>query len=207
MPDDFIPVAERLGLIQAIDRKMLEMACDIIPKMHDIVSGVNKPFISVNLSGVNFEDDSMVTGISEVLKLAGVSPEHIKLEITESAFIGNADKAGKILEGLKELGVSVALDDFGVGYSSLGYLHRFAIDGIKIDRSFTKRARDNIKSMDIVKAIIGLAKTFDLGVVAEGIETQDDVDRLIEIGCIEGQGYLYSKPITVDEALKLLTVH
>lgn len=204
MPDDFIPVAERLNLIQAIDRKMLEMACDIIPQLHGAVSGAIKPFISVNLSGVNFEDDSMVLGIADVLKNASIEPRHIKLEITESAFIGNADKAAKILDGLKALGVSVALDDFGVGYSSLGYLHRFAIDGIKIDRSFTKRARDNKKSLDIIQAIIGLAKTFDLGVIAEGIETQDDADQLLKIGCIEGQGYLYSKPITISEAIALL---
>ncbi len=204
MPDDFIPIAERMNLIQAIDRKMLEMACDIIPKMHAAVSGEDKPFISVNLSAVNFEDNSMVMGIGDVLKNAAIDPKHIKLEITESAFIGNADNAAKILEGLKELGVTIALDDFGVGYSSLGYLHRFAIDGIKIDKSFTQRARDNQKSMDIVSAIVGLAKTFDLGVIAEGIETEDDMQKLKQIGCIEGQGYLFGKPLTVEEALKTL---
>ena len=204
MPDEFIPVAERMNLIQAIDRKMLEMACDIIPKMHDMVKGDEKPFISVNLSGVNFDDESMVMGISDVMTKAKIDPKHIKLEITESAFIGNADKAAKILDGLKELGVTIALDDFGVGYSSLGYLHKFAIDGIKIDRSFTARARDNKKSMDIVQAIVGLAETFDLGVIAEGIETQGDVDSLVKIGCVQGQGYLFDKPLTVDEALSKL---
>ena len=146
----------------------------------------------------------MVNGIDEVLKNADVSAKHIKLEITESAFIGNADNAMVILEGLKELGVSIALDDFGVGYSSLGYLHKFAIDGIKIDKSFTHRARDNKKGMDIVQAIIGLAKTFDLGVIAEGIETQEDMDKLSKIGCVQGQGYLFGKPLTVEDALKTL---
>jgi len=204
MPDEFIPVAERMNLIQAIDRKMLEMACDIIPKMHKMVKGDEKPFISVNLSGVNFDDESMVMGISDVMTKANIDPKHIKLEITESAFIGNADKAAKILDGLKALGVTIALDDFGVGYSSLGYLHKFAIDGIKIDRSFTARARDNKKSMDIVQAIVGLAETFDLGVIAEGIETQGDVDSLVKIGCVQGQGYLFDKPLTVDEALSKL---
>lgn len=204
MPDEFIPVAERMNLIQAIDRAMLEMACDIIPRMHKMAKGTEKPFISVNLSGVNFDDESMVSDIGEVMKKAGVDPRHIKLEITESAFIGNADKAAKILDGLKALGVSISLDDFGVGYSSLGYLHKFAIDGIKIDRSFTARARDNAKSMDIIQAIIGLAQTFDLGVIAEGIETQGDVDNLIKIGCVQGQGYLFDKPLTVEEALSKL---
>ena len=204
MPDEFIPVAERMNLIQAIDRKMLEMACNVIPRIYAAVQGKNMPFISVNLSGVNFEDDSMVTGIGQVLQNSSVDPANIKLEITESAFIGNSDKAAKILEGLKELGVTIALDDFGVGYSSLGYLHKFAIDGIKIDKSFTKRARDNSKGMDIVEAIVNLAKTFDLGVIAEGIETQDDVDALTRIGCIEGQGYLFGKPLTVEEALSKL---
>ena len=204
MPDEFIPVAERTNVIQAIDRQMLEMACEIIPQMHAAVAGNDKPFISVNLSGVNFDDDSMVFGIGEVLKNSGVDPKHIKLEITESAFIGNADAAAKILEGLKALGVTIALDDFGVGYSSLGYLHRFAIDGIKIDRSFTQRARDNQRGLDIVQAIVGLAKTFDLDVIAEGIETQEDSDAMTKIGCRDGQGYLYGKPLTVEEALSNL---
>lgn len=204
MPDEFIPVAERTNVIQAIDRKMLEMACDILPQMHKAVSGTDKPFISVNLSGINFEDESLVCGVGDVLKNAGVSPEHIKLEITESAFIGNADAAAKILEGLKELGVTIALDDFGVGYSSLGYLHRFAIDGIKIDKSFTQRARDNQRGLDIVQAIVGLAKTFELDVIAEGIETQEDSDAMAKIGCFDGQGYLFGKPLSVDEALSKL---
>lgn len=205
MPDEFIPVAERINVIQAIDRKMLEMACDVLPLMHKAVAHpADKPFISVNLSGVNFEDSSVVSGIADVLNNAGVSPEHIKLEITESAFIGNADSAAKILEGLKELGVTIALDDFGVGYSSLGYLHRFAIDGIKIDRSFTKRARHNKKGRDIIEAIVGLAKTFDLGVIVEGIETAEDSQAMIDIGCLEGQGYLFGKPLSVDEALSKL---
>lgn len=142
--------------------------------------------------------------IGGIINDAGVSPEHIKLEITESAFIGNADAAAIILSGLKELGVTIALDDFGVGYSSLGYLHRFAIDGIKIDRSFTQRIRDDKRGLDIVQAIVGLAKTFDLGVIAEGIETSDDAKALSNIGCLEGQGYLYGKPLSVDEALSKL---
>lgn len=205
MPDEFIPVAERMNLIQAIDRKMLEMACDVIPQMHELIKGgEDKPFISVNLSGVNFDDESLVDGIADVIKQAKIDPSHIKLEITESAFIGNADKAAVILEGLKALGVNIDLDDFGVGYSSLGYLHKFAIDGIKIDRSFTARARDNKKSMDIISAIVGLADTFGLGVIAEGIETQEDIDGLVKIGCSKGQGYLFDKPLTVDEALSKL---
>ena len=204
MPDEFIPVAERMNLIQAIDRKMLEMACDILPKMHATMTKKSKPFISVNLSGINFDDESMVGGVSDVLKTAQIDPAFIKLEITESAFIGNADRAARILEGLRALGVTVTLDDFGVGYSSLGYLHRFAIDGIKIDRSFTKRARENKKSQDMIEAIVGLAQTFDLTVIVEGVETQDDVDHLIKIGCKEGQGYLYGRPVSVDEALSQL---
>jgi EAL domain-containing protein (putative c-di-GMP-specific phosphodiesterase class I)/CRP-like cAMP-binding protein len=196
MPDDFIPVAERTNVIQAIDRSMLEMACDIIPKVHQAVASPVKPFISVN-----FDDESLVNGISDVINSSGVDPSNIKLEITESAFIGNADTAAKILEGLKDLGVTIALDDFGVGYSSLGYLHRFAIDDIKIDRSFTQRARENKKGLDIVQAIVGLAKTFDLGVIAEGIETSEDSEAMRQIGCSEGQGFLYGKPMSVDEVL------
>jgi EAL domain-containing protein (putative c-di-GMP-specific phosphodiesterase class I) len=205
MPDEFIPVAERMNLIQAIDRKMLEMVCEVLPKMHAALKEEPKPFVSINLSGINFDDESMVAGVAEVLKSGNIDPAHVKLEITESAFIGNADRASKILDGLKALGVTITLDDFGVGYSSLGYLHKFAIDGIKIDRSFTKRARDNKKSKDMIQAIVGLAETFDLGVIAEGIETREDVDHLIKIGCSEGQGYLFGKPLTVDEALSKLT--
>lgn len=204
MPDEFIPVAERVNLIQDIDRKMLEMACEILPKIHAAMKNDAQPFISVNLSGVNFADDSMLVGIKDVLDQAQINPKHIKLEITESAFIGNADKASVLLEKLSDLGVSIALDDFGVGYSSLSYLHKFAIDGIKIDQSFTRRARDNKKSMDIISAIVGLAKKFDLEIIAEGIETQEDADALIKIGCRDGQGYLYGRPLSVDEVIQIL---
>jgi EAL domain-containing protein (putative c-di-GMP-specific phosphodiesterase class I) len=125
----------------------------------------------------------------------------IKEEITESALIASPERAEDALMGLKALGIETALDDFGTGYSSLSYLHRFAIDTIKIDRSFVMALQDGSRSIDIVRAIVALARNFGLKVVAEGIEGEEEVRILNEIGCDYGQGYLFSRPLPVEKAL------
>jgi EAL domain-containing protein (putative c-di-GMP-specific phosphodiesterase class I) len=132
--------------------------------------------------------------------LAEADPSRLKLEITESALIGDPERAEEVLHELRGLGLALALDDFGTGYSSLGYLHRFAIDTIKIDRSFVMALHDGSRSIAIVRAIVALARPFNLKVVAEGIESENDVRVLNELGCDYGQGYLFSKPLPVDKA-------
>jgi EAL domain-containing protein (putative c-di-GMP-specific phosphodiesterase class I) len=204
-PDNFIPVAERTNVVQLIDQRMLEAACDLIPVMHQMLgeSAANM-FISVNLSGANFENENVVQMVQDTLGNTEFDPNQIKLEITESALVGDSNMAASILENLKKLGVSISLDDFGTGYSSLDYLHKFSIDGLKIDRSFVQHIHDSERSLDIIKAVVGLAEAFKLGVIAEGIEESKDIDILRDIGCEHGQGYHFGRPIEASKALELL---
>ncbi len=198
-PDEFIPVAEHTNVVQQLDRLMLEKACETFPLL-DAIGGQDM-FISVNMSGINFDTQDIVKSMRDVLARYGVSPQRIKLEITESALIADPAHAEEVLRGLKEAGFTIALDDFGTGYSSLGYLHRFTIDSIKIDRSFISRLNNGEKSLEIVSAIIGLAKIFHLGTIAEGIEQEADIKTLCQLGCTMGQGYYFSKPLPVDDAI------
>ncbi len=204
-PNDFIPVAERTNVIQLIDQRMLEAACEIIPAMYKMLGQrASDMFISVNLSGANFDNNDVVKMVRTAVRGAPFDPIQIKLEITESALVGDSNRAADILSSLKDLGVSIALDDFGTGYSSLGYLHKFSIDGLKIDRSFVQQIHDSQKSLDIIKAVVGLAHAFKLGIIAEGIEEQRDIDILRGIGCQYGQGYHFGKPIEATQALRNL---
>ena len=198
-PDQFIPDAEHSDVIHQLDRMMLEKACEIMP-MLDAIGGQHM-FISVNMSGTNFNAPHIVRSICETVAHYKVLPGRIKLEITESALIDDPKHAAEVLQGLKDAGFTIALDDFGTGYSSLGYLHRFTIDEIKIDRSFVSRLNDGEKSLEIVSAIIGLAKIFHLGTIAEGIEQDGDIQTLRDLGCMMGQGYFFSKPVPVEQAL------
>lgn len=200
-PDQFIPIAERTGLVRQLDRLMLRRACEILPEMNKAAG--RDLFISVNFSGINFGTYGIVREVEDILKESDVNPANIKIEITESALIGDPEKAQNVLASFQEMGVSVALDDFGTGYSSLGYLHQFAIDDLKIDRSFVAKLHDDKRSIDIVKAIIGLAKTFDLNIIAEGIEQEKDIDVLSALDCDMAQGYFFAKPLPLDEAMAL----
>lgn len=200
-PYHFIPVSERTNTVHLLDRLMLREACRIGPHLAESTGNPGKGiFISVNLSGTNFASPGLVETIRDILREEKTDPRHIRLEITESALIADPEQAATILRGLKDLGLTIALDDFGTGYSSLGYLHRFPIDTIKIDRSFIAQLHTNSKSLDIVRAIVGLARTFKLSVVAEGIEHEPEVVALNGIGCDMGQGYLFGKPMSETEA-------
>lgn len=198
-PDEFIPVAEHTNVVQHLDRLMLEKACEILPELDAI--GGQTMFISVNMSGINFNTQDIVRSMSDTAAHYGIDARRIKLEITESALIDDPQHAEEVLRGLKAAGFTIALDDFGTGYSSLGYLHRFTIDSIKIDRSFVSRLNDGEKSLEIVSAIIGLAKVFHLETIAEGIEQEPDIETLCGLGCSMGQGYFFSKPIPVKDAI------
>lgn len=198
-PDQFIPVAEQVNVVQQLDRLMLEKTCEIFPLLDAM--GRSDIFISVNMSGMNFNTQNIVQSIRDTVKGYGVNPRRIRLEVTESALIDDPEHAEDVLHNLKEAGFGIALDDFGTGYSSLGYLHRFTIDAIKIDRSFVARLHENDKSLEIVKALIHLAKIFHLGTVAEGVEREGDIAVLRDMGCTLGQGYFFSKPLPVSDAL------
>ncbi len=198
-PDQFIPVAEHVNVVQQLDRLMLEKSCEIFPLLDQM--GRPDIFISVNMSGINFSTQNIVQSIRETVKGYGVDSRRIRLEVTESALIDDPEHAEEVLHDLKEAGFGIALDDFGTGYSSLGYLHRFTIDAIKIDRSFVAGLHESEKSLEIVNALINLAQIFHLGTVAEGIEREDDIATLLDMGCTLGQGYFFSKPLPVADAL------
>lgn len=201
-PFEFIPVAERTHVVWDLDMLMLRKACRIAPRLQAAMGDASgrKVYISVNLSGAHFHSDGIVAQIGGILRETGVDPAQIVLEITESALVGDPMAAGKILQDIKKLGVRLALDDFGTGYSSLGYLHRFPFDLLKIDRSFVQDLHNNRKSMDIIRAIVSLSKTFSLQIVGEGVENGNEILALSGLGCDYGQGYLFSKPVPVDRA-------
>ncbi len=205
-PAQFIPVAERTHTVWDLDRMMLERACGIVGDLQKAAGDIDrKLYVSVNLSGAHFDADTIVSEIADILKRTKVDPAHLVFEITESALMGDPASAERILRDLRGLGVRIALDDFGTGYSSLGYLHRFTLDILKIDRAFVKDITVNRKSLDIVRAIVSLAKTFGLKIVAEGIEHEGEISSLSALGCDAGQGYLFSKPMPVDKAIEFVT--
>lgn len=200
-PNDFVSVAERTHVVQNLDHMMLEKACKEVFLLNDTAGNINGDiFVSVNLSGINFEESNLVESVAEIMRDSGVNPKQVKLEITESAFIVDPAVAERVLKELKGLGVTIALDDFGTGYSSLGYLHRFPIDVLKIDRSFIQQIETDEKGLDIVRAVVNLAHDFNLKVVAEGLEREEDVSMLQALGCEMGQGYFFGKPMDIQSA-------
>lgn len=208
MPDHFIPVAERMGLIMEIDMMMFGNAASIARQINEIAGDPNGDlYIAVNLSGFNFATGEITKRIEEIVSADNSVHKQIRLEITESALVGDPEMAESVLGRLKKQGLRIALDDFGTGYSSLSYLHRFSIDTLKIDRAFVKEMHSSSKSLDIVRAIIGLAQTFQLDLIAEGIEHEEDALMLNALGCENGQGYYFSKPMAVNAAIEYTHDH
>jgi EAL domain-containing protein (putative c-di-GMP-specific phosphodiesterase class I) len=138
--------------------------------------------------------------VRQILKDTGLNPRQLKLEITESVVMANIDVACRILDQLRALGIQVSIDDFGTGYSSLSYLRRLSIDTLKIDRSFVAHMTDDQDSAEIVRAIINLAKSLRMRVIAEGVETEGQLQRLRQLDCDNGQGYFFFEPMTAEEA-------
>ena len=205
-PMEFVPVAERTNIVSHLDMMMLQRACKLVKDVQKAAGPLGrKLYISVNLSGIHFSTEEFSEKVIEVVRASGVDPQQIVLEITESALMGNATAAERALKRLKAAGLTIALDDFGTGYSSLSYLHRFSIDLLKIDRSFVNDIHNkNGKSLDVVRSIVSLAKTFGLSIVAEGIEFKEDIGTLAALGCDTGQGYLFSRPMPIDRALEFV---
>lgn len=159
--------------------------------------------VSVNLSGKHFAQKNLVAQIKSILDETKINPACLKLELTESAVMENAERVISMLHEIRKLGIHLSIDDFGTGYSSLSYLHRFPINTLKVDRSFVSTMEDGSENGEIVSTIISLAKTLNLNVVAEGIETIHQLHQLRVLGCEYGQGYLFSRPVPVEEAEKI----
>lgn len=202
-PDDFISIAEETGLIVPIGRWILEESCRQLKHWHEFYSYV-RPAISVNLSAKQLMHPTLIAQIDEVLETTGLDPQFLKLEVTESTVMEHSETALEVLSQLREKGVRISTDDFGTGFSSLSYLHRFPFDRLKIDRTFINKMDQDAKSGEIVRTILMLAQNLNIETVAEGIETQQQLAQLQQLGCSFGQGYLFSKPVTAEEAEKLL---
>ncbi len=198
-PLEFIPIAEETGLIIEIDKWVCQQACHQMKSWHNKLSEESSLIISVNLSSKHLVKSNLVEEIYQILKETGLNPNCLKLEITETALIENPDLAAKTLNQLKNLGVSLSLDDFGTGYSSLSYLHTFPFNMLKIDRSFISGIDSYINGLEIIRIIVMLGQTLGMKVIAEGIETSEQLNLLKELQCEYGQGYFFSKPISAAE--------
>lgn len=203
-PGVFIPVAEETGLIVPIDWWIMDEACLQMRFWQQQFPSAPPLTISINISSKHFAQPSLVDQVRQVLEKTGLPPQSLKLEITETALIENPELANAILTKLKQLGVMLCIDDFGTGYSSLSYLHRFPLDILKIDRSFINSIQENKEKLKIVKVIITLARTLDMPIVAEGIETEQQAEILRKLGCEYAQGFLFHKPVESRDAEILL---
>lgn len=194
-PLEFIPLAEETGLITTIGLWVFREACHQLKRWKDVFSDDMTLMMSINLSSKQFTQPDLVDKISQVIKETGIEASHIKLELTESILMDDTTNAIDMLHQLKSLGLKLCIDDFGTGYSSLSYLHRFPIDTLKIDRSFISGAHEELESPEIISTIVALAHTLNMDVIAEGIETHQQLDALRELECEYGQGYFFSRPV------------
>ena len=205
-PVEFIGVAEEMGLIVLIGMWVLKTACKQAHQWH-LEHPLDVPLtMSVNISARQFLQDDLVAQVERILRETEVEPSAIKLEITESVTMGDAERTIKVVQGLKKLGLRISIDDFGTGYSSLSYLRRFPMDTLKIDRSFVSNLKKNPENREIISTIIGLARNLGMNVVAEGAETLEEISYLKTLDCEFAQGYYYSKPVDSLGAQALLQV-
>ena len=205
-PAEFVPIAEDVGVVVPIGFFVLERACEQMKRWQ---TEFNAPelTISVNVSGKQLQRSDFVERVRDILRRTKLSPESLKLEITESVLITNRDEIAKKLQRLKRSGVKFALDDFGTGYSSLSVLSAFPIDTLKIDRSFVSRVENDSEIQAIVRSIVTLARSMNMEITSEGIETKFQHRFVRELGCDTGQGYLFSKPLETAKFTEYLERH
>ncbi len=203
-PAEFIPLAEENGLVVPIGRWVLREACQQMAEWRRRFPDLDMLAAAINLSGQQFAQEGLLHEIETALEETGLPPSALKIEITESQIVASPDATAKILEQIRAMGVQVSIDDFGTGYSSLSYLHRLPVRCVKIDRSFVTGLPTDQSSDGIVRAILALARTLGLQVVAEGVETTAQRDHLRSLGCDFAQGFLYSRPVPPARATELL---
>jgi len=201
-PAQFIPVAEDCGLIIPIGRWVLRQACEQACEWRR--AGLATITMAVNVSAVEFQDEAFLPGLLQILEETGYDPRSLELELTESALMKRVESTATILRTLKESGVRVAVDDFGTGYSSLSYLRKFPIDSLKIDQSFVRQIGRAADDAAIVTAVISMARSLKLRVVAEGVETFKELEFLKAHQCDEAQGYYFSQPVPAPLFINLL---
>jgi diguanylate cyclase (GGDEF)-like protein/PAS domain S-box-containing protein len=201
-PVEFIPVAEKCGLIGEIGRWVLLSACEAAAGWAEFFEG--DYHVGVNFAASQLLEPDIVEWVGICIEASGLDPKCLDVELTESMLVENSNKTIEVLESLKTLGISTSMDDFGTGYSSLSYLTRFPLDTLKVDRSFVMNLPDDPDAVAIARAIVSMAKNLNLHIVAEGIETENQVVFLHALGCHTGQGYLFSRPVPNEEFLQLI---
>lgn len=201
-PGKFIPLAEKTGLILPMGEWVLKTACQQNKKWQQM--GLPPVRISVNLSAQQLQQPNLIETVENTLESVGLDPKWLELEVTESMLMKNITIAKKTLQELREMGVYISMDDFGTGYSSLGYLKKFPFDTLKIDQSFVKELNQSSQDLHIISAIMTLSRGFNLRVIAEGVENQEQLKLLKELNCEEMQGYLFSRPLSSEDVLKYL---
>lgn len=203
-PVEFIAVAEETGQITDLGLWVLHEACTTMVRWRETIPAARDIFMSVNISGKQFAQADLIGKIRRILKATGMPANRLKLEITETAIMQNAVQATNTLRMLKELGVTLAVDDFGTGYSSMSYLQKLPLDHLKIDLSFVQALDAGPENVEIIKAIVNLAHTLGLEVVAEGVERAEHQRTLVELGCEYCQGYFFSRPVSAEEAEQII---
>lgn len=201
-PAEFIPIAEETGMIIELGEWVLHEACRQNKVWQE--AGYNPIRIAVNLSSMQFIQRDLSLKVAKALKSSRLNPRYLELEITESIIMRNVNETIATLNDFKNMGISISVDDFGTGYSSLNYLKRFPLDNLKVDRTFVRDIPDNEDDVTITSAIIALAQSLGLGVVAEGVETESQLEFLEDSGCEIAQGYYFSKPLPADQFLTML---
>jgi EAL domain-containing protein (putative c-di-GMP-specific phosphodiesterase class I) len=201
-PAQFISIAEESGLIVPIGHWVLREACRQAGVWRD--QGLPAIRLAVNISAVELRAKDFVAGVAAILAETGFDPVRLELELTETFLMQDSKSTATVLRALKDIGVNLALDDFGTGYSSLSYMKRFPIDTLKVDQSFVRDLGSDLDDANIVNAVINMGKSLHMRVVAEGVETREQLDFLEEHECPEAQGYYFSYPLVAGEFAEFL---
>ena len=203
-PNVFIPLAEQSGLIVPIGSWVLSTACMQAVSWHRRYPSDQPLYVSINISGRQFSHPSFIGHVKDALEQSGIDARCVKLELTETAAMKDAPSTEKTMSQLHALGVKLSIDDFGTGYSSLSYLRRFAVDTLKIDQSFVSKMEESRENYAIVRTVVALSRSLGLDVVAEGVETPGQLEKLKLADCDSAQGYLFSKPLPAHAVNSLL---
>jgi len=203
-PDQFIKLAEEAGLIVPIGRWVIGSAIRNFAEFQRAFGGMRDLFIAINVTKHYLREAAFLDNLAEHVASQSLKPQQIKMEITESVLIDDHEGAIAWISRCKELGFRVSIDDFGTGYSSLGYLHRLPVDELKIDKSFVETMLKEERSMAVVRAIVGLAHGLELGIVAEGIETEEEAAALKALGVTYGQGFAFAKPLRAEQVMRYI---
>jgi EAL domain-containing protein (putative c-di-GMP-specific phosphodiesterase class I) len=197
-PGEFIAVAEETGQIVPIGRWVLAQACREVKVWQARLPEGRQVRVGVNVSAVQLAKSDICADVQKALSISQIDPGCLVIELTESVLMHNSESVLATLQELKKLGVRIAIDDFGTGYSSLSYLHRFPIDILKIDRSFVSRLTESAEGPKLARAVVMLGETLGLETVAEGVEIDDQVTQLLQLGCVAAQGFLFSHATSLD---------